>query len=140
MAWLFLAIAVIANIASNFSFKLAMSGFPADIEAQALIRFAFNPYLWLGALCCALLLGSYLMALREIELMVSYAFVISLSLIGLTLLSPWLLGTQLSLRSMIGVALVISGILTLALAPQASNQHTAHEPSTQSVAAAGGSG
>lgn len=128
MGWILLAVAVVANIASNFMFKHAMAAFPSEIEAGTLLRFAFNPYLWLGGLSCVVLLGSYLLALREIELMVSYAFVISLSLVGITVLSPLLLDTALSLRSLFGVGLVISGILLLTLAgrehaPEAGDGH-----------------
>lgn len=115
MGWFLLALAVAANIASNFLFKTAMAAFPASPDTWTLIRFAFNPYLLLGGLSCAVLLASYLLALREIDLMTSYAFVISLSLVGITVLSPLILGTELSLGRIAGVALVISGILLLIL-------------------------
>src|SRR5512147_3040934 len=115
MAWVYLLIAVASNIASNFSFKMAMAAFPAEIEFHALIRFALNPYLWFGALCCVTLLITYLLALREIELLVSYAFVISLSLVGITLLSPVLLNEPLKLASIVGAGLVIAGIGVLTL-------------------------
>jgi multidrug transporter EmrE-like cation transporter len=113
MGWILLAVAVTANIASNLLFKNAMAAFPATVDAGSLLRFAFNPYLLLGVTSCAVLLGSYLLALREIDLMTSYAFVISLSLVGITVLSALLLGTQLSPARLAGVALVISGILLL---------------------------
>lgn len=120
MGWVFLAVAVTANIASNLFFKTAMSSFPANVDAGSLLRFALNPYLWLGFTACAILLGSYLLALRQIDLMTSYAFVISLSLVGITVLSTILLGSVLSPGRLIGVALVISGILVLTLSHQTS--------------------
>jgi multidrug transporter EmrE-like cation transporter len=115
MGWILLAVAVAANIASNFLFKTAMASFPETVDAASLFKFAFNPYLWLGGTACVVLLASYLLALREIDLMTSYAFVISLSLVGITVLSPLLLGTTLPLGRIAGVALVISGILLLTL-------------------------
>ncbi len=112
-SWLFLILAVVANVAANFLFKTAMSAFPQDVTAAALLRFAFNGYLWLGAICCVVLLGSYLMALRQVELAVSYAFVISLSLVGISLLSPFVLNEPLRLQTLAGAALVIVGILVI---------------------------
>lgn len=115
MAWILLLVAVAANIGSNFCFKLAMGAFPAEMAFSTLLRFALNPYLWLGATCCVVLLACYLLALREIELMVSYAFVISLSLVGIAVLSPLLLKEPLTLNAVAGTGLVIAGILLLAL-------------------------
>jgi multidrug transporter EmrE-like cation transporter len=115
MAWILLLSAVVSNVAANFMFKLAMASFPGEMSFGSLARFAFNPYLWLGATSCGLLLGCYLMALREIELVISYAFVISLSLIGIAVLTPWVLGGALSLRSVLGVLLVVAGLITLVM-------------------------
>ena len=75
-SWVYLILAVITNVSANFLFKTAMTQFPKELTVATLLRFSFNPYLWLGAICCAILLASYLMALRQIELAVSYAFVI----------------------------------------------------------------
>jgi multidrug transporter EmrE-like cation transporter len=132
MSWLLLSLAVAANIGSNFMFKMAMAAFPADPGLSELLRFAFNPYLWLGGLCCLILIACYLLALREIDLMVSYAFVISLSLVGITVLSPLLLGEAVTVRAVAGMALVITGILLITLeraAPQlVTEKTTASEP------------
>src|SRR5688572_9506721 len=96
-SWIYLALAVIANVSANFFFKTAMASFPHEITFGDLLRFMLNPYLWMGAICCVVLLGSYLMALRQVELAVSYAFVISLSLVGISLLSPLILHEPLRL-------------------------------------------
>lgn len=133
LAWVLLVVAVVANISSNFLFKTAMASFPAEINFSTLLRFAFNPYLWMGAACCGILLASYLLALRDIELTVSYAFVISLSLVGIMVLSPIVLHEPLRLQTVIGAALVIGGILTIAsasrVAPQLADSHQASEAS-----------
>lgn len=113
MAWVLLMVAVASNVAANFMFKFAVAALPAEMTATALFKFAFNPYLWIGAACCAVLLASYLLALRELELMVCYAFVISLSLAGITLVSAVLARGNLQLVSVIGVGLIIAGILLI---------------------------
>lgn len=112
-SWIYLGLAVIANVSANFFFKTAMASFPHEITFGDLLRFMLNPYLWMGAICCVVLLGSYLMALRQVELAVSYAFVISLSLVGISLLSPLILHEPLRLQAVAGTALVIVGILLI---------------------------
>ncbi len=113
MAWILLGLAVIANVAANMSFKIAMVAFPSSVDAASLFKFLLTPHLWLGATCCGVLLISYLMALRELELTVSYAFVISLSLIGITALSPWILGDGISLQKVLSIGLVVTGLVLL---------------------------
>ncbi|MEM6712229.1 MAG: hypothetical protein AAF590_08095 [Pseudomonadota bacterium] len=113
MAWALLCLAVASNIAANMAFKLAMASAPTELALTAIARFLFNPYLWVGATCCGVLLLSYLTALRELELTISYAFVISLSLIGITVLSPVLLGDGLTMQRGLGVALVVAGLVLL---------------------------
>ena len=113
MAWILLCVAVASNVAANMFFKVAMVAFPGELEPNAILKFLLSPHLWLGATCCGVLLISYLMALRELELTISYAFVISLSLIGITALSPLLLGDGLTLQRAIGVALVVVGLVLL---------------------------
>ena len=68
MAWIFLTVAVLSNIVSNMMFKLAMGAFPQERTFETLFKFALNPYLWLGGLACVLLLGCYLLALRDLGL------------------------------------------------------------------------
>jgi multidrug transporter EmrE-like cation transporter len=130
-SWLYLSLAVVTNVSANFFFKTAMAAFPQETTLHSLLRFAFNPHLWMGALCCVVLLGSYLMALRQIELAIAYAFVISLSLVGISLLSPLILSEPLRLQALLGTALVIAGILLIVssskVAPRLSDAATTGE-------------
>lgn len=116
MAWIFLTVAVLSNITSNMMFKLAMAAFPQERTFETLLKFAFNPYLWLGGLACVLLLGCYLLALRDIGLMMSYVFVISLSMVGISIASVLFLGEPISFQSALGMALVIAGVSLITLA------------------------
>ena len=119
MAWIFLTIAVLSNVTSNMMFKLAMASFPQERTFETLFRFAFNPYLWIGGLACVLLLGCYLLALRDIGLMMSYVFVISLSMVGISIASVIFLGEPISLQSGAGMALVIAGMTMITSANNA---------------------
>lgn len=131
-------LAVVANVASNFLFKSAMAAFPSEISFWTLVRFAFNPYLVMAITCCVVLLGSYLMALRQIELTVSYSFVISLSLVGISLLSPFILNEQLRLQTVAGAALVICGILLITSASKEAPKLTERGTQTESASNARG--
>lgn len=128
MAWIFLTIAVLSNITSNMMFKLAMAGFPQERSFETLFKFAFNPYLWLGGLACVLLLSCYLMALRDLGLMMSYVFVISLSMVGISIASVLFLGEPISFQSALGMAMVIGGVTLITLA-------NSHAPSSPDAAA-----
>lgn len=119
MAWIFLTIAVLSNVTSNMMFKLAMASFPQERTFETLFRFAFNPYLWLGGMACVVLLSCYLLALRDNGLMVSYVFVISLSMVGISIASVVFLGEPISLQSSLGMAMVIGGMSLITLANQA---------------------
>jgi len=114
MGWIFLSTAVLANILANIMFKKAMLAFPTEPDLASVFKFMFNPHLWIGGVSCVLLLSCYLLAIRGLGLSVSYAFVTSLSLIGITLVAALLFGESLTLQSGLGVILVISGLLMIA--------------------------
>lgn len=135
MAWIFLTIAVLSNITSNVMFKLAMAAFPQERTFETLLRFAFNPYLWAGGLACVLLLGCYLLALRDLSLMMSYVFVISLSMVGITVASVVFFGDALSLKASVGAALVIAGVSLIASANHAPEVDTADTANPVGMAA-----
>lgn len=129
MAWIFLTVAVLSNIMSNMMFKLAMAAFPQERSFETLFKFAFNPYLWLGGLACVLLLSCYLMALRDLGLMMSYVFVISLSMVGISIASVLFLGEPISFQSALGMAMVIGGVSLITLA----NGHAPSDPAASAT-------
>jgi len=120
MAWLLLFAAVAANIFANLMFKTAMAAAPQTLGVDSLFRFAFNPYLWAGGLSAAMVLGFYLLAIRDSGLSSSYAFVTCLSLVGITLASSLIFREALSLQSIAGVVLVIAGIFLISSAASSS--------------------
>lgn len=119
VAWILLASAVLANVTSNVMFRCAMRSAPDLKDPVALFHFAFNPYLLTGFAACGALLVSYLLALREIGLMVSYAVVISLSLVGISLVSAIVLNEATSVRAFAGIGLIVVGIVLIVTSPAA---------------------
>ena len=119
MAWLLLAVAVLSNVTSNIMFKVAMRSLPTERDLGAMLRFALNPFLVTGFAACATLLVCYLLALRSLGLMVSYTVVISMSLVGITVVSVFVLHEGVSGRALAGIGLVLAGIALLTTSPAA---------------------
>jgi quaternary ammonium compound-resistance protein SugE len=113
MHWTMLVIAVIANACTNIAFKYAVISPSLQAEDAKWNTLLFNPWLWAGGVSGLILLGSYLVAIRTIDLGIAYAAVTSLALVLLTAASALLFGEQLDVRKLIGIALVISGITLL---------------------------
>lgn len=133
MAWIFLTVAVLSNVTSNMMFKFAMAGFPEERSFETLFRFAFNPYLWAGGVACVVLLSCYLLALRDLGLMMSYVFVISLSMVGISIASSLFLGEAVSLQSAAGMALIIGGVTLITLANNQTREEAFPAPVAQVV-------
>lgn len=116
MGILLLLAAVCANIVANLMFKNAMDAFPKQVDFQSLFSFAFNPFLWIGGICACMVLGFYLLAIKDSGLSTSYAFVTSISLVGITITSAFLFKETLSFQSIGGVAMVVIGIFLISTA------------------------
>lgn len=121
MAWIFLAAAVVGNILANVFFKQAMASFPAERTLDTLFTFAFNPFLWIGGVCAGTMLAFYLLAIHAAGLAFSYAFVTSLSLVGITLVATFTFKEPVSLQAALGIGLVIGGIYLISSANQATH-------------------
>jgi len=110
MQWFMLLLAVGSNAVANIAFKRAV--IDASKEASRL-SLLLEPWFWTGAGASALLLISYLLALRNIELDVAYAVVTTGSLLILAAATPILFHGELTLTKITGMALAVSGILML---------------------------
>ncbi|MEM7364913.1 MAG: SMR family transporter [Pseudomonadota bacterium] len=111
MAWVFVVIAVVANVATNLLLKKAMTSMSG--EGSLVLEALSSPWLWGGILAGLVLLGSYLMAIRELDLSISYAVVTAAALIGVTLMSALLFEESLTAMKGVGVVLIIVGIAAL---------------------------
>lgn len=112
-AWFFVAVAVLANIACNIMLKKLMNNMTAQSPIGSVMEAISSVWFWGGGIAGAVLLLSYLMALRTLDLSASYAIVTSLALIGITLSSIAFLNEQASIPKIAGVILVVIGILLI---------------------------
>lgn len=111
MHWFLLALAVAANVATNVLLKKTMTTIDAQFGVGLLRQALASPWLWASFAAGGTLLGSYVLALRTVDLSLSYALVTSAALVGITLASALVFGEALSLAKIAGVALIVSGIV-----------------------------
>ncbi|MEE4207675.1 MAG: hypothetical protein V2I43_00220 [Parvularcula sp.] len=110
IGWIFVALAVAANVATNFFLKKAattLSGYGGFALAREAL---FSPWIWLVGVSGFALLISYALALRSLELSTAYAAVTSLALIGVLLVSSLTQMEQISTMNGLGVLLIMLGI------------------------------
>ncbi|GAA1126581.1 multidrug efflux SMR transporter [Kribbella jejuensis] len=102
MHWLYLAIAVVFEIA------VAVSAGKAQ---------GFKHRGWTAATLITGALGTYFLsrALLTFDVGIGYALWTSLAGVGITLLGALVFGQQLTLRKAVGIALVIGGVVGLQL-------------------------
>ena len=113
MHWLALFIAVLANATANVAFKKAMTGPLLGSGFSPLIKLAADPWMWIGLASACLLLGSYLFALKEIELSVAYPAVTGLAMLAVGVAGATLLGESMSVPKLIAMALIAVGVVLL---------------------------
>ena len=112
-AWIYLAVAIIANITCNVTLKKLMTGLDAQTPLALAIQALKSGWFWIAGVAGFTLLLSYLLALRTIDLSASYAAVTSVALVGITIASVIFLGEQVSVLKITGVALVVVGIFLI---------------------------
>ena len=108
-----LFVAIGANVIANLAFKFAMQSTSLSMERRSLIELLVNPWIWVGFLNAAILLGCYLYAIRGIEISIAYPTVTGIAMIGLAFFGAWLFAESLTLPKIIGIGLVIFGIFLI---------------------------
>ncbi len=113
MGKLLLAIAILANIATNVFLKKAI-GANGDIRSAAGLRqLVETPSFWAFGASAATLLAAYTLALRTVDLSRAYAFVTSGALVGITIAASLFLGESLTVQKAAGILLIVSGLVLL---------------------------
>jgi multidrug transporter EmrE-like cation transporter len=108
-----LAVAVVANVLSNISFKLGMKGAPPLDSLPNLVSVALRPWLWIGAISAGVLLASYLALLKRIDVSLAYPLVTCLALVGISAVAMAGLGEHSDWTRRLGLLLIAAGLLML---------------------------
>ena len=110
LPWVFVSIAIVANVCCNMMLKQAMAAAGGGAGMALARTVLLSPWFWGGAIAGFVLLISYLMAIRTLDISVSYSIVTSAALIGISISAMIFLGEAITLPKALGVGLVIAGI------------------------------
>lgn len=108
--WSALLFAVCANICTNVSFKLAVQQLTGPFDIRV---FLVSPWAWAGLISGLLLLSSFTVAIRGIELSIAYPAVTGLAMVGILVIGYFLFSETLNLQKVAGIGLVIAGVFLL---------------------------
>jgi multidrug transporter EmrE-like cation transporter len=112
--WLALFVCVIANVTANVSFKRFVDTAEIEPTWRSLLHLVLHPWLWAGLITAALVLGSYLYAIKVVPLGAAYPIVTSLAMVGIALAGAVFFGEAVKLTKILGVLLIIGGVLLVA--------------------------
>ena len=110
ISWTALALAIAANVGANTAFKSAVASLslrPGESPPLQLLR---SGDLWIGLVLSAVLLASYLVAIRQIPISVAYLTVSALAMVGLVVVDSMFFGLKLGVHNLLGIGLVIVGL------------------------------
>lgn len=115
LGFLALGLAILANVIANISLKRTMQGLEVDGLRSIILGLLGSGLFWLGIGCLAVLLSSYLFAIRIIPLGIAYAGVTSLTIALLTIWGVLYGGESLGPVRLIGIIAVILGFVCIVL-------------------------
>lgn len=108
--FVFLGVAVVANLATNFSLKAAMRDLDTSSVQAVLLGLVSSPWAWIGGMSGLLLLGFFMAAIRVLPLSVVYPVLTALAIVAMTGIEWWFQGVPVGLWKSVGLVLVIVGI------------------------------
>ena len=103
-------LAIAANIGANTALKSAVVSLSPRAGESLLVQLLRNGYFWIGLALAAVLLVSYLVAIREIPMSVAYLALSALAMVGLVVVDSMFFGLKLSVYNVLGIGLVIAGL------------------------------
>lgn len=108
--FVFLAVAVVANLSTNFSLKAAVRDLDTSSFATIFLGLVSSPWAWLGGVSGLLLLGAFMAAIRTLPLSVAYPVLTALAIIVMAGIEWWFQGVSFNLWKVSGLILMIAGI------------------------------
>jgi drug/metabolite transporter (DMT)-like permease len=116
MSTLLILLSVACSSLAHLAFKLGVNGVESAISGSNRLfvaALAGNPYVLGGLLLHAAALGTWLLALRRVDISYAYPF-IALGFVLVLGLSAWFLDERLTTARVIGVAFIIGGVFCVA--------------------------
>jgi len=116
-AVIMLIVSVSLGAVGQLCLKYGVNQLGAGVGPVQVLKGIFTPYVLAGFVCYGLSSLFYLWVLSKLSLSFAYPFV-ALSFVMVTVLSWWLLGEALPGLRILGVALIMAGVLTVAASYQ----------------------
>lgn len=108
--FIFLVVAVVANLSTNFSLKAAVRDLDTSSIGAIFLGLLTSPWAWLGGISGMLLLGSFMAAIRTLPLSIAYPVLTALAIIVMAGIEWWFQGVSFSIWKVLGLTLMIAGI------------------------------
>ena len=112
--WLFLGIAVIANIITNFSLRAAVRSLNLTSPYSIILGLIQSPTAWIGGVGAVMLLISFMAAIRVLSLSTSYAILTALAICLIAIIESAVFGETVSAQKLAGLGLAITGVALVA--------------------------
>lgn len=108
--WYFLLLAVVANIATNFSLKTAVRAADTTSIKTVISSLITSPFAWMGLFFAGVLLTSFMVAIRLLPLSTAYAVLTALAIASMTLIEGLYQGESIGMVKVAGLVLVVIGV------------------------------
>lgn len=115
--WSLILIAVAANVMTNAALKKAADGLAGATIFEKFFSVVFNPYFMLACVSASILLGSFVLAIRNMPVSTVYILVTSLAVFGLLLVDSILFGSAISGKKVAGTICILIGVFLVAPKP-----------------------
>ncbi|MEM9579989.1 MAG: hypothetical protein AAF891_04825 [Pseudomonadota bacterium] len=112
--WIFVALAVTANVVTNFSLKIAVRKVETGSVGTILLSLAKTPYVWIGLAGAAVLLVSFMVAIRTLPLSSAYSALTALAIASITFIEWWGQSEPMALAKIVGLVLAVGGVVLIA--------------------------
>ncbi|MEM9781141.1 MAG: hypothetical protein AAF899_01590 [Pseudomonadota bacterium] len=123
MTWLgyvAIAVAIGANVTANIALRHAVRAVEPGSPVAVALSLLANPLAWLGGISLALLLGSFLLAVRFLPLSLAYATVTASVIMLLSIFDAVIGDAALGPLRLAGIAAIVTGVVLLVTAGQGS--------------------
>lgn len=113
MHWALILLAASANVVLTLCLRQAARSYaPGGPLAGPLL----SPWAWLSVLSAAVLLGTFMVAIRSFSLSLTYTAITAIVMVSLTLIGVVLQHETVNLGRALGLGLIVTGLVVSALA------------------------
>jgi len=119
IGWVYLAVAIAANVASNMALKAGMTRVGPQLPGAGagfgpkLLVFLGEPWLWLGTGLAGVLFACYLMALSHLPLTAAYTTVTVSATVSIAVVATLFGGESFNQFKLLGVILAVLSVISM---------------------------